>query len=134
MAYIGIIISLLGGILAAASLIVKYKEESKELIEKITPYQGIVGVILLIWGLWGLIQIIRVMTHGAFLVVPTVFVAVQIVVGFLLSFGLLSQYLFSKSEEAQAKGESIRAKLAGYQGILGLVLIGLTLWSLILLF
>ncbi len=131
MGYIGIIISLVGGILAAASLIIKFKAESKDLIEKITPFQGIVGLVLLGWGVWGLIQLIRAMTHGVVLVVPTIFVAAQLVVGFLLSFGLLSQFLFSKSEAAKEKGENIRAKLAGYQGILGLVLIGLSILSLI---
>jgi len=131
MAYLGLIISLAGGIMAAASLIIKFKAESKELIEKITPFQGIVGLVLLGWGLWNLIQLIRVMSHGVLLVVPTATVALQIVVGFLLSFGLLSQFLFSKSEAAQQKGESIRAKLAGYQGVLGLVLIGLSIVALI---
>ncbi len=131
MAYIGIIISLAGGVMAAASLIIKFKAESKELIEKITPFQGIVGLILLGWGFWGLIQLIQALSHGVLLVVPTAVVALQIVVGFLLSFGLLSQFMFSKSEVAQQKGEAIRAKLAGYQGVLGLVLIGLSLFSLI---
>lgn len=131
MVYAGIIISLLGGIMAAASLIVQFKADAKAAIEKLTPYQGIIGLILLGWGVWGLIQIIRVMSHGVLPVVGTIAVAIQIVVGFLLSFGLLSQLLLSKSEEAQQKGESIRAKLAPFQGILGLVLIGLTLWSII---
>ncbi len=131
MGYIGIIISLAGGILAAASLIIKFKAESKDLIEKITPFQGIVGLVLLGWGVWGLIQLIRAMSHGVVLVVPTIFVAAQLVVGFLLSFGLLSQFLFSKSEAAKQKGENIRAKLAAYQGVLGLVLIGLSILSLI---
>ena len=134
MVYAGIIISLLGGILAAASMIVQFKADAKQAIEKLTPYQGIVGLVLLGWGVWGLIQVIRAMSYGVLPVIPTIVVALQVIVGFLLSFGLLSQLLLSKSEEAQQKGESIRAKLAPFQGILGLALIALTLWSIIQLF
>ena len=134
MVYAGIIISLLGGIMAAASLIVQFKADAKAAIEKLTPYQGIIGLVLLGWGIWGVIQIIRAMSYGVLPVIAIVAVVVQVVVGFLLSFGLLSQLFLSKSEEAQQKGEAFRAKLAPFQGILGLALIGLTLWSIIQLF
>ena len=67
---------------------------------------------------------------GGFSVMAIVSVALQLAVGFLLSFGLLSQ-LFSKSEESQQKGEALREKLSPYQGVLGLALIGLSVWSLI---
>lgn len=128
---LGIIISLVGGIAAAASLITKAKPDSKELLDKITPYQGIVGLALLGWGLYSVIQLIRVLTHGYFDVVSIATVALQLIVGFLLSFGLLSKFLFSKSAAAQEKGEALRTKLAGFQGILGLALIGLSIWALI---
>lgn len=128
---LGIIISLAGGIMAAASLIVKVKPNSKELIEKITPFQGVVGLVLLGWAIYSIIGLIRILTHGVFDVMSIATVAVMLIVGFLLSFGLLSKFLFSKSKEAQAKGEAIRSKLAAYQGVLGLVLIGLSLWALI---
>ncbi len=128
---LGIIISIIGGIAASASLIIKFKPESKELIEKLTPFQGVIGLVLLGWGVYNLIDLIRILVHGVFDVVSIATVAAQLVVGFLLSFGLLSQFLFSKSKEAQEKGEAIRSKLAGYQGILGLALIGLSIWTLI---
>ncbi|VAW42128.1 hypothetical protein MNBD_GAMMA01-2269 [hydrothermal vent metagenome] len=128
---IGLIISLVGGSLAAASLIVKMKPDAKNLIDKLTPYQGIVGLVLLGWGLWSAINIVRGLLAGSFDVVSVVGVVVQLLVGFLLSFGLLSQFLFSKSEAAKEKGQALRLKLAGYQGVLGLVLIGLSVWGFI---
>ena len=128
---LGIIIALLGGIAAATSLIVNFKPDSKPLLDKLTPFQGVIGLVLLAWGVYSLIQLIRVFLHGFFDLMSVATVAVMLAVGFLLSFGLLSQYVFAKSPEALAKGEALRAKLAGFQGILGLVLIGLSVWALI---
>ena len=39
------IIAILGGILAASSLIIAKKPNAKELIDKLTPYQGWIGLI-----------------------------------------------------------------------------------------
>ncbi|WP_223787328.1 hypothetical protein [Marinicella meishanensis] len=128
---LGIIIALFGGVAAAASLIVNFKPDSKNLIDKLTPYQGIIGLVLLGWGVYSLIQLIRVLLHGYFDLMSVLTVALMLVVGFLLSFGLLSQFVFSKSPAALEKGEALRAKLSGFQGILGLVLIGLSIWALI---
>ena len=80
MVYAGIIISLLGGIMAAASLIVQFKADAKAAIEKLTPYQGIIGLVLLGWGIWGVIQIIRAMSYGVLPVIAIVAVAVQVAV------------------------------------------------------
>ncbi len=44
------------GILAAPSLLLSKKPNAKELLDKITPYQGWIGLGFCFWGLWGIIQ------------------------------------------------------------------------------
>ncbi len=43
---ITVVILLAGGLLGAANLIVAKKPNAKELIDKLTPYQGWIGVVL----------------------------------------------------------------------------------------
>ncbi|MBN1942127.1 MAG: hypothetical protein JW849_02425 [Phycisphaerae bacterium] len=124
------------GVLAAAGVIVKKKPEAKELIEKMTPYQGVGGVVLLIWGL---ISLIRLLLNAGILLdlIPGWFVTyllvclVSIALGFLLGFSLISKYVLSKNEQAVQKGEQLRAKLAKIQEPLGIAGIVLGLWGLV---
>lgn len=115
------IISILGGVIAASSYIVSKKADAKELIDKLVPYQGWIGVILLIWSINNLFRL-----FGNFRGITLLFVVAQFIVGFLLAYSLLSQYLFKNSEEAIEKGQQLRAKLVQYQvpaGI-GLIILG----------
>lgn len=117
-----------GGILASASLIVAKKPNAKELIDKLTPYQGWIGIVLFFWGIYdtiNLIRIIGVLFKGSVLLAIFVIVAVptELLVGFLLGFGLITKYALSKNQTAMEKGQAMRAKLAPVQGILGLIAI-----------
>jgi hypothetical protein len=102
----------------------------------LTPYQGIGGVILLIWSL---ISLIRLLIHAGILLrwVPGAFVTgllvclVSIALGFLMGYALIGKYVLSKNEQAAAKGELVRAKLAKIQIPLGIAGIVLGLWGLI---
>ena len=49
----------------------------------------------------------------------------DLVVGFLLGFGLITKYALGKNAAAQARGQQIRAKLAAYQGVFGLLAIAM---------
>ena len=135
----GIIVGLfLGGVLAAASLIIKRKPDAKELIDKIAPYQGYIGLCLFGWGLWNL----RVLKYMGLLlkhmpvsaIVIIVAVATMIILGFMLGFGLITKYALSKNETAMAKGQALRAKLAPIQGTLGLVAIAVSIALVVLNF
>ena len=48
------IIAIIGGIIAASSFIIAKKPDAKELIDKLTPYQGWIGVVLTFFGVWGI--------------------------------------------------------------------------------
>lgn len=115
------IISILGGLIAASSYIVSKKADAKELIDKLVPYQGWIGVVLLFWSIKNALVLFRHFSFNGIIIT-----IVQFIVGFLLAYSLLSQYLFSKSDEAKEKGQELRAKLVQYQvpaGI-GLIVLG----------
>lgn len=116
-----------GGILAASSLIIARKPDAKKLIDKLTPYQGWIGIVMFFWGIWGTFSCLRMMSllkvapiHWVLWLTSSV---ADLVVGFLLGFGLITKYALSGSPDAIARGQAIRGKLAGYQGIFGVLAI-----------
>ena len=117
------LITIAGGILAASALIIARKPDAKALIDKLTPYQGWIGVVMFIWGIFELLSVIRGI--GLLTSMPLTWIfwlgtgVADFVVGFLLGFGLITKYALSKNPAAEAKGQQIRAKLAVYQGLFG---------------
>src|SRR4051794_35920099 len=63
----GIWLALLG-VLAVPNLLLSKRPDAKDLLAKITPYQGWIGVVSALWGVWLLITI--VLHLGAYLHVP----------------------------------------------------------------
>jgi hypothetical protein len=125
------------GVLAAASLIVKQQPNAKEMIDKLVPFQGIIGVVLLLWGLYLLVFGILPYLGAALRWSPIMGLValltclVAIGLGFLLGYGLIDKYVLSKSADAARSGEAMRLKLAGIQAPMGLVGIVLGIWLLI---
>ena len=123
------LITIVGGILAASGLIIARKPNAKELIDKMVPYQGWIGVLLLFWGVWGVISCI--LNLGMLAHYPLTFIfwlassVANAAVGGILGFGLVSKYMLSGSPAAKARGEILRGKLVGYQGALGLFAIAM---------
>lgn len=123
------LITIAGGILAASALIIARKPNAKELINKLTPYQGWIGIVLFFWGAWGVLGCVRHM--GMLSVAPLTWTfwlgasAADLVVGFLLGFGLISKYTLGSSQTAQLRGEQLRLRLAPYQGVAGLFAIAM---------
>jgi hypothetical protein len=121
------LITIVGGILAASALIIARKPNAKDLIDKITPYQGWIGIVMFFWGIWGTLDCVRGI--GALSSAPLFWLfwmassAADLVVGFLLGFGLITKYALGRNLAAQARGQQIRAKLAAYQGVFGLLAI-----------
>lgn len=123
------------GILAVPSLLLSKKPNAQELLDKITPYQGWIGLLFCFWGIWGIIS--AVLNIGILSTWPIwwiTWIAVSVVtavLGFLLGYGMIQKMLLSKNEEAMKKGEALRAKLAPLQGKFGLAAIGLGIWAII---
>ena len=117
------LITIAGGILAASALIIGRKPNAKAIIDKIAPYQGWIGIVMSFWGVWAVLDCVR---HLSVLSTSPLFWTfwltqgiADLLVGFLLGFGLITKYTLSKNAAAEARGQALRLKLAPYQGALG---------------
>lgn len=123
------LITIAGGILAASNLIIARKPNAKELIDKLTPYTGWIGIVMFFWGIWGTFDCLRftsvLSVRPLFWTFWLASSVADLVVGFLLGFGLITKYALGKNAAAQVRGQQIRAKLATYQGTFGLLAIAM---------
>jgi hypothetical protein len=121
------------GILGAANLIVAKRPDAAEMIAKLAPYQGWIGAVSALWGVWGIIS--SVLSIGLLSVAPIFWITllacslILASLGLLLGVGVLKTFI--KDPTAQAKMDETIAKLAPKQGVLGLVSIGLGVWTVL---
>lgn len=137
---IGGLIPIAGGVLASSGFIISKKPNARELIDKLVPYQGWIGMVMFGWGVW---ETISVVTHLSMLgqaplrfLFWTLVALSDLIVGFLLGYGLITKYTFAKNETAQKKGAEVREKLVKFQAPLGLLAIVMgalyLVWSYVL--
>jgi len=123
----GGLITIIGGILAASGFIIKRSPNAQQLIDKLTPYQGWIGIVMFGWGIWetlhSVLGISLLGSHPLTWVFWLLSGVADLLVGFLLGFGLITHYALSKNPQAMARGSQIRAKLVGIQAPLGLLAI-----------
>jgi hypothetical protein len=121
------------GVLGAANLIIAKKPDAKELIGKISPYQGWIGAVSALWGLWEVIHaLISLGLLGRWPILWITYFAaalVQLALGLLLGIGVLKTFI--KQPQAVDKMDQMVTKLAPYQGTLGLISIGLGIWFIL---
>ncbi len=122
-------------IIAVPSLLLSKRPDAKEMLAKVEPYQGWIGLVFCLWGLWGIIQSILWVGYLAdFPIWWISFLAINIVqfsLGFMLGYGLINKYALSKNETAREKGEQLRAKIAPLQGKIGILGIILGIWMIV---
>ena len=115
------------GILAAPSLLLSKSPNSKEILDRITPYQGWIGVVFCIWGIWGIISSILnigwLTSAPIFWILYLLVAVVEAVLGFLLGYSLIQHYALSKNPEANEKGAELLNKLRPLQGKFGMAAI-----------
>lgn len=122
-------------IVAVPSLILSKKPNAKELLEKVEPYQGWIGLIFCFWGVWGIIT--AVMNIGWLTSAPIwwiTFLAGNIIsagLGFMLGSGLINKLFLSKSDVAKAKAAELREKIAPKLGKLGVLGIIVGAWMIV---
>ena len=121
------------GVVCASNLIIARKPDAKELIAKVAPYQGWIGAISALWGAWWLIY--WIMHVGGMMTYPILgitFLANSILLlglGLLCGIGVLKTFI--KAPAATEKLDLTVAKLAPFQGILGLIGIGVAIWTIL---
>ncbi len=130
----GISIILLS-LIAVPSLILARRPDAQEILDKIAPFQGWIGVAFCIWGILGIVQ--TVLYLGLLATAPITWLtmlACSVVIaalGFLLGYGLIAKFILSGNVEAKAKGDQLREKLAPLQSTLGIAGIGIGVWAII---
>ncbi len=116
---------LLLGILGAASLIVAWQPNAKQLMAKVAPYQGWIGAVSALWGLWSVIS--AILNLGWLSAAPLfwlLFAAsalLQLTLGIVLGVGVIKTFL--KYEKASATIDNTVLRLVPYQSKLGLAAI-----------
>jgi len=121
------------GAVCASNLIIARKPDAKELIAKVAPYQGWIGAISALWGAWWLIYWIlnlKVMMHLPILGVTWLANSLLLLgLGLLCGIGVLKTFI--KAPAAVEKLDLTVAKLAPFQGFLGLAGIGVAIWTIL---
>lgn len=129
MDWLHIVLMLAGGILGISGLIVAKKPDAKALIDKLVPFQALIGVGLLAIGLIRLIQAgpINVLRAPSVLVLfgLTLIAATYgaILLGFLFGMPQIAQWIPGESS-AEKKAVELSRKLAPFQLVLGAVVLG----------
>ena len=125
------------GLLAAYPGIVRARPDAKDILDKLVPYQGWFGIAALIWGA---LNILRILLHfGMMSVMPAAWLIlilasniVAVLLGLILGYGLIAQYVLNNSPEARRRGDELRSKLLGRQVALGWAGIALGVIGLLL--
>ena len=119
---------IVSGLLAASNFVIERLPDAKDLIEKLSPYQAMIGLVSLILALLQLFNLFGSNVNMVLLsrIVALGCVGATVVVGFLLSFPMINKFIAEQDEtgNAKEKAEMMRKKLSPYQVTAGLVSMG----------
>jgi hypothetical protein len=122
---INAVVVILGGILAVSGLIIAKKPDAKAMIEKLTPYQALIGVAMVVLGVVNFLRIFSVLTDimkvnllwGAAILAM---IGVSVVLGLLFGMPQIAKWT-GNNANAEHKMAQLAQKVAPYQVMLGLV-------------
>jgi hypothetical protein len=119
------ILLIVGSILAISGLIIAKKPDAKALIDKLSPYQAVIGVAMLATGIWWLLRWGRELVHAfelnTFLAVSIWgVIGVSILLGALFGMPQIAKWIPGESS-AEQKALELSQKVAPYQVALGLI-------------
>jgi hypothetical protein len=123
---INALVLIAGGILAVSSLIVAKKPDAQKLIDKLVPYQAIIGVALLVLGIVNLIRVLGNHLFDILRIVPLfgltylAMCVTSILLGLLFGMPQIAKWLPGEGP-AEQKGMELSKKLAPYQILIGIV-------------
>ena len=119
------ILLVLGSILAISGLIIAKKPDAKRLIDKLSPYQALIGVAMLATGLWWLLRWGGALLHAfghapVFTVAIWGVIATSILLGTLFGMPQIAKWIPVESP-AEQKALELSKKVAPFQVLLGLI-------------
>jgi hypothetical protein len=140
MGFVNAIILIVLGAFCVPALVAQKSPNAKQLLDKIVPYQGIVGFVSFIWGIWVVIQCI--MNLGWFSYNPPIGIilwltylvnaVLSVGAGAILGWGLIQKYLLAKaSDDVKKKAEESLAKLVSMQPKIGIACIAFGVWIIV---
>jgi hypothetical protein len=122
------VIVILGGILAVSGLIIANKPDAKQIIDKLTPYQALIGVAMIALSVITLLRSIKWLTDlfklnfmlalGIWSMIGT-----GVALGALFGMPQIVKWIPGESS-AEQKAMEFSQKVAPFQVLLGLVAIG----------
>ncbi len=124
------------GVLAASGAIIARKPDAKQLIDKLAPYQGWMGLVSGIWGIWATINTILNMRLLGLGIMAAIFWVLlladsllNIALGSILGTALAKTYV--KDPKAQEKMDQLYNKLSPFRNTLGFAGIALAIVTII---
>ena len=117
------LLAIIAGALAAANFVIEKLPNTKEYIEKMIPYQAVIGAVALVLSVLKLLDAFALKMDNFSLIINLCCIASTAIVGFLLGFPMVQQFM-ANDENSKAKAEEIRKKLSAYQVIAGLIALG----------
>lgn len=127
MQFIGVInafVLIAGGILAASAVIVARRPDAQYHINKLVPFQAIIGVSLLVLGIINLInsiELLKAMSGAPFLGAAALSViGCSLALGFLFGMPVITK-LIPGNSSAEQKMAEIASNIAGLQILIGLL-------------
>ena len=136
----GLVLIVLGA-LCIPALVAQKSPKAKELLDKVVPFQGIIGLVAFFWGIWVIIQCILILGWiGWFFPRGLIYWLTYLINGLLLlgggailGWGLIQKNLLAKaSDNVKAKAETSFAKLVAFQPKIGICAIIFGLWVIVI--
>ena len=111
------------GLIAASAVIISTLPKAKELIDKLAPIQGGIGVFLLVVGVIKAFQVFGEMSainSLPLLPMATIYATVvcAVLLGFLLGMPIIAKWIPGESP-AEQKAMEMQKKIAAYQALIG---------------
>ncbi len=131
----GLVLIVLGG-LCLPGIIAKKNPKAKELLDKIVPIQGTLGLIVFAWGVWGVVS--SILSIGIIATWPLSWITgllssvISFAGGAILGWGMIQKKILVKApQEVVEKAEGFYIKLVALQEKVGLFAIILGIWTVV---
>ena len=136
MGYLTAFLLIVCGVLAAASWIVSKKPNARQTLDKLVPFQGFLGVALLVIGIINLVRALDVLKYwfklGALYgITMWSTIVISILLGFLLGMPQIAKWV-PGDNPAEQKAMEMQRKLGAYSTVVGFI--GIVCGVLLLLY